>query len=69
MPSFKNITCEEDYDDDKCIEVTFPNLKTDVLELKRLNPNQAIYEGYLRDEGVAVMLTEVPMSRKRSVSI
>ena len=69
MPSFKNITCEEGYGNDKCIEVTFPNLKTDVLELKRQNPNQAIYDGHLRDEGVAVMMTEVPMSRKRSVSI
>ena len=68
LPSFRNVTCEEGYSNSKCIEVTFANSKTDVLELKRPNPNQAIYEGNLKDESdVCVMMTEVPVSRKRSV--
>ena len=65
MPTFEDSAC---FGGDLCITVWFPTSVIDTLVLYR-KPGTDIYEGYLEnDVDVPVVLIDVPITRKRTVS-
>ena len=69
MPSFKDADCPVEYVADVCIQVTFPNKKTDFLILQKISMASSTYDGFLKgDEDVGVVLIDVPMRKKQLVS-
>ena len=69
MPSFMNADCPVEYVADMCIQVAFPNQRTDLLILQKISLTSSTYDGFLKgDKDVGVVLIDVPMKKKQFVS-